>query len=128
MIQLRYINDTIKNMAKTPKISKRQLEILEFIKRNSNSSNLNILEYISKNYEDTSRATIVRDLNFLLGQKLITKLGEGRNVSYHELIKNNLLGFIDVEKYFKKGPDERDVKYKLFNFLKPVFGNASVKV
>jgi len=98
------------------KLNKRQAEILGFIKKNPDSNNLAIHNYIVKNYEDTSRVTIVRDLNLLLKEKLIIKRGEGRNIRYKELLENKLLTFLDPAKYFKKDPDERDVSYKSFNF------------
>lgn len=103
------------------KLNKRQLEVLEFIKRNPNSNNLIIHNYINKNYEDTSRITIVRDLNLLLKEKLIIKHGEGRNITYKELLENKLLTFLDVDKYFEKDPDKRNVTYQNFNF--DIFNN-----
>lgn len=103
------------------KLNKRQLEVLEFIKKNPNSNNSTINSYINKNYEDTSRVTIVRDLNLLLKEKLIVKEGEGRNITYKELLENKLLAFLDVDKYFQQDLDKRDVAYKAFNF--DIFNN-----
>jgi len=129
MIQLSKINDTIKLMVK---LNKRQSEILEFIRKNPNSNNLTIHNYIIMNYEDTSRITIVRDLNLLLKEKLIVKHGKGRNIVYQEVLENKLLAFLNVEDYFKEGPDERDVTYKNFNFdifnnLKNIFKKKEVE-
>lgn len=112
--------------------NKRQSEILEFIRKNPNSNSSVILEYIAKNYEDTSRITIIRDLNLLLEENLIAKQGEGRNVVYEELLENKLLKFVDVEVYFEKGPDERDIAYKNFNFdvfnnLENIFSGKEIK-
>jgi Fic family protein len=114
------------------KINKRQVEILEFIRKNPDSNSSIILEHIAKNYEDTSRITIIRDLNLLLKENLIEKQGEGRNVTYKELLGNKLLGFIDIDGYFKKDPDERNVTYKNFNFdifnnLEDIFGKEEIK-
>ncbi|MBU1164488.1 Fic family protein [Patescibacteria group bacterium] len=103
------------------KINKRQQEILNFIRLNPDTTNSAILQYLTKNFEDVSRITIVRDLNLLLKEKLINKIGQGRNVSYSEAITNKLLRFFDVEQYFKMGPDERKVAYKNFNF--DIFNN-----
>ncbi|MBU2545092.1 Fic family protein [Patescibacteria group bacterium] len=104
-------------MIKTKKkLNKRQLEVLEFIKNNPDSNNSTINDFINDSYEETSRVTIVRDLNFLLKEKLIIKNGEGRNITYKELLENTLLFFLDVDKYFKKDSDKRDVAYKKFNF------------
>ncbi len=111
-------------MAKTKKkLNKRQLEVLGFIRKNPDSNNLTINSYINNSYEETSRVTIVRDLNFLLKEKLIIKNGEGRNITYKELLESKLLAFWDVEEYFKKDPDKRDVAYKSFNF--DIFNNLN---
>jgi len=118
MIQLRKENDTINLMIK---LNKRQKEVLEFIRKNPKTNTSAVLEFVIKSYEDTSRITIVRDLNLLLKGGLIKKQGKGRSVTYQERIKNSFLEYIDVETYFKKGPDEREVGYKKFNL--DVFNN-----
>lgn len=113
-------------------LNKRQSEILDFIKRNPNANSSAILQYISENFENTSKITIIRDLNLLLGEKLITKQGEGRNIAYKEITQNKFLEFIDVDKYFMRGPDEREVAYKSFNFnifnnLDEIFSKGEIK-
>ena len=111
-------------MIKTKKkLNKRQLEILGFVRKNPDSNNLTIYNYINKDYEDTSRITIVRDLNLLLKEKLIVKQGEGRNITYKELLENKLLAFLDVDKYFEKDLDKRDIAYQSFNF--DIFNNLN---
>lgn len=114
------------------KLNKRQLEIFDFIKRKLEANTSTILKFVIENYEDTSRVTIVRDLNLLLKEKLITKHGRGRSVVYKEFLKNDLLKFFDVESYFKKDPDERKVTYKNFNFeifknLKNIFSKNEIE-
>lgn len=94
------------------KLTKRQLNILEFIRKQNGASNKEINGYLG----NISRVTIVRDAGVLLSRGLIRKTGEGRNVRYFELVENEALRYIDIDDYFKKGPDERRVKYERFNF------------
>lgn len=105
-----------------PKLTKRQLNILEFIKKQNGASNKEIKDYL----KNVSRITVNRDLRQLLLQKLIKKEGQGRNIRYFEAAPNELWRYFDIQEYFKKGPDERTIKHKNFNFnifkeLKEVF-------
>ncbi|MDD4271475.1 MAG: Fic family protein [Patescibacteria group bacterium] len=99
------------------KISKRQALILQFIRKNNNTPNQAIKEYLEKiNGETLSRITVVRDIDKLLKLKLVERIGKGRNVTYKEYLSNDLLGFFDAEQYFSKGPDARELKFSRFNF------------
>ena len=103
-------------MGDTNKINKRQLQILEFIRKSGNASNQEIKNYLEKDFGDISRITIIRDINSLLKKRSIVKSGKGRNVRYEGLIKGPILAYFDVEEYFKKGPDERKLAFERFNF------------
>lgn len=94
----------------------RQQLIFDFIRKNQNAQNKDIKEYLAKNKIDISRFSIARDLDFLLEKKIIQKNGQGRNTFYSENLTNNLLGYFNVEEYFKKESDDREIKYKNFNF------------
>ncbi|MBU1159823.1 Fic family protein [Patescibacteria group bacterium] len=115
------------------KLTKRQLEILEFIRKNEKTGNQSIRALIVKKFGDISRITVVRDLEALLQAGLIKKEGRGRNVVYLEAVNNKLLRFVDPEIYFKKGPDERDVAFLNFNFevidslKKDIFSKEEIK-
>lgn len=93
-------------------LTKRQLNILDFIEKQGSASNDDIKEYL----HTVSRTTIVRDLNILLKYELLEREGSGRSVRYREKIKNEALRFIDIESYFEKGPDERKSVFDQFNF------------
>jgi len=126
MLQLKNINATINSM------NKRQKIILGFIAQNPGTNNSSIQEYLTKEYQDVSRFTIIRDLNFLLEQGLIKKTGQGRNIEYKQSIENNLLKYFDIEEYFKKELDQRKIAYKSFNFgifenLKKLFTEQKIK-
>src|SRR3989344_8822915 len=103
-------------MGDTNKINKRQLQILEFIRKSGNANNQEIKNYLEKDFGDISRITIIRDINSLLKKRSIVKSGKGRNVRYEGLIKGPILAYFDVEEYFKKGPDERKLAFERFNF------------
>ncbi|OGZ40730.1 MAG: hypothetical protein A3I20_01105 [Candidatus Portnoybacteria bacterium RIFCSPLOWO2_02_FULL_40_15] len=119
-------------MEKVYKLTKRQLNILEFIKKNGGASNQEIKNCLKETFEDISRITIVRDINLLLKNKLIDRKGKGRNVRYEEFIKSAVLAYFDVEEYFKKGPDERKLTFEYFNFrifsqFKEIFTEEELK-
>ncbi|MCR4322504.1 MAG: hypothetical protein NUV61_00245, partial [Candidatus Azambacteria bacterium] len=111
MIQLAQNNDTIK----MDTLSKRQAHILEFIRKSEQAGNKEIREYVKERFGDISRVTIVRDIDVLLENKLIEKIGKGRGVYYKEAGGSTLLRYIDAEDYFKKGPDERQITFRKFN-------------
>ena len=108
------------------KLTKRQLNILDFIKRGKQAGNQDIKTHLEKTFGEVSRITVIRDINALLEHDFIKKIGKGRNIYYIETIKTPVLNYIDTENYFKKGPDERNVAFEKFNFdvfkdLKSIF-------
>ncbi|MEA2112979.1 MAG: Fic family protein [Patescibacteria group bacterium] len=102
-------------------LSKRQVIILEFIKKNGKASIGEIYGFVKEDFEVDQR-TISRDIKFILDKKLISQTGAGRNVSYFISSQNKILKEIDVEKYFSIPFDEREVKtnfnFDIFNILK----------
>ncbi len=98
------------------KLNQRQLKVLEFIQKNEKVSNSDIRDYLKKNNFQLSRATVVRDINSLLNKGLIKKRGRGRSVWYEEIEKKKALKHIDIDKYFQKEADKREVTFKNFNF------------
>jgi Fic family protein len=113
MIQLCHNNETINYM---PKLTTRQLNILDFIKERGKAGNREIKERIEKKFGEISRITVVREIDTLLKGGWIKKEGEGRSVKYSEAIGNKLLAYFDPDTYFKKGPDERILAFERFNF------------
>lgn len=107
-------NDTIKPMIKS-ELTKRQIFILQTIGVLGEASNQEILEKVSFNFDKVSRITVIRDLNCLLKRKLIKKSGKGRGIVYRANIP--LLGrFFDVNDYFSKEPDKREIKKGWLDF------------
>jgi len=98
------------------KLTLRQQKILEYFRKNSRATNREVAVFL----RDVSRATVVRDLDILLKQRIIRKEGKGRNVYYEENSSSLSLKYFDAEEYFKKGPDERTGVLPRFNF--EIFG------
>ena len=98
------------------KLTKRELNILEFIKKNKRASNAEIMEYLAPISLGSSRITTIRNVNALIKDGLIERKGEGRGVYYEEKSTSPLLAYFDAEEYFKKSPDERNVAFERFNF------------
>lgn len=98
------------------KLSKRQLNILNFIRKKGEASNQEIKQHIGEIFNEVSRVTVVRDINQLLKGKFIVKEGRGRGILYKDLIKSKLLAYFDVDEYFKTPPDKRAVAFEHFNF------------
>lgn len=97
-------------------LTKRQLEILDFIQENQSAKRADIESYINSVGDKTSKVTIIRDLDVLLGQKLINKTGQARSIVYSPANKNQLLRKYNVAEYFKTDSDLRKIKYSQFNF------------
>ena len=98
------------------KLDKRELSILEFIKKNKRAGNAEIVEYLAYVSFRASRITVIRSINTLIKAGLIERKGDGRSVYYEEKSATPLLSYFDPEEYFKKSPDERMVAFERFNF------------
>ena len=98
------------------KLTKRELSILEFIKKNKRARNAEIMEYLASISLGSSRITTIRSVNALIKAGLVERKGEGRNVYYEEKSTSPFLAYFDAEEYFKKSPEERSVAFERFNF------------
>ena len=113
-------------------LTKRQGLILDFINNKFFISRLEIEEYIASVDDKISKITVIRDLDFLLKNKLIKKEGKARNVHYLPYSKNELFIEYDIDNYFKIDVDNRNIKYLNFNFeifknLKNIFSTSELK-
>ena len=90
----------------------RQSQIIEFIKNNQEVSNFDILSFLGKKIE---RRTLQRDLKDLQEKSLISQKGSGRNTVYSLSVGFDVLEHIDIEKYFHKSYETREIK-ETFNF------------
>jgi Fic family protein len=106
----------------------RQQQILDFILKEGKVSNSEIVAFLGNKI---SRFTILRDLDLLLKERIIKRNGKGRNVNYSLFSDNAINAFFDVETYFKKGPDERNVKIEfndnIIKELSRLFSEKDIK-
>ena len=85
----------------------RENEILEYVKRNLESSSKEIHEGIATS---VSYATVKRILTKLTTEKLLITKGQGKGTKYVISPLYELLQPIDIEKYYEKEIDERKIK------------------
>jgi Fic family protein len=93
-------------------IDKRELELIELIKKNQEISSREIFESLSTSI---SYATVKRILSKLVDENLLTKRGQGKSTRYLISPSYEILYPVDIEKYYEKEIDERDIK-ESFNF------------
>ncbi len=98
------------------KLNQRQLNIYSFIGNKEGATNREIRNFLKSINVNVSRMTVIRDLDKLLQNNLITKNGHNRNVVYRIIPENAMLIFIDPEKYFNKNIEDRILISKTFNF------------
>ena len=114
------------------KISTRQEAILQFIREKKLASNRDILEYVSGRFGETTRFTIIRDLDVLIEFGLIEKTGSGRSIAYEEIITSRLLRFIEVDDYLNVSPDDRIAKegfdFSVFKNIGKLFNKQELRV
>jgi hypothetical protein len=77
---------------------------------------IDIQDYMSKTFPSkNSKVTVLRDLNTLVKDAKINKIGKAKNITYSYVLPENL-ETINVDLYFKKDTDERVLKSEYFNF------------
>ena len=93
-------------------MDKNEIDVIEFIKKNKELSSKEVHEGISNSL---SYATVKRLLTKLIDKNLLTKVGQGKSTKYSISPNYEILSPVDIEKYFEKEIDERDIK-ESFNF------------
>ncbi len=88
-------------------------QILNFLNYNPESSSNEVLQGIQ---EKKSIATIKRALSKLISENLIIAIGKGKSTKYKLSPFYKLFEQIDIEKYYQKEIDEREIN-ESFNFL-----------
>lgn len=96
-------------------LTTRQKRVLEVVGQANGFSRLEIEEKIKKIYP-ISKPTLIRDLNVLVKLKVVKSEGNGKNTRYFPVIKNPLLRYFDIERYFSVEPDRRENVKTKFNF------------
>lgn len=101
------------------KKQKRHNQIFNYIKNENKVSNSDILFFL----EDwIDRKTLQRDLKEMIERKIISQGWSARSIFYFVSEENKIFEEINVESYFKKKYEQRDIQ-KSFNF--EVFENLS---
>jgi Fic family protein len=103
----------------TPGINKN---IVEYIKNHPLQSSKEIYDSLEL---EIGYATIKRALNQLLSEKLIATKGKGKGTKYVISSTYELLYPVDVENYFKKEQDERQIKDSFnLSLITDILGDA----
>jgi len=92
-------------------LEKREAEIIEFIKIKGECSSKEIFEGVASS---ASYATIKRNLSKLASKNLLEIKGKGKGTKYLISSAYELIQPIDIQKYYEKEIDEREIK-KNFN-------------
>lgn len=88
-------------------IDNRALEIIELIKNKKVASSKEVYESVS---ESISYATVKRILSKLIEENLLTKKGQGKSTKYLISPTYEILYPVDLDNYYKKEIDEREIK------------------
>ena len=86
--------------------------LLDFIQKNPNSSSKEIYDGLGNL---VAYATIKRGIQELLNKNLISTIGKGRATKYEISNHFEVIYSIDIDTYFEKEIDEREIKAD-FNF------------
>lgn len=96
--------------------NKRQEYILKYLEQNDSSNRENIENFIVQLGYKGSKITILRDLDLLVADGLVEKVGKAKATIYSLSSQSSLLKNIDVQEYFNKDQDERVLHNAGFNF------------
>jgi Fic family protein len=107
-------------------LNARQVNLLNYLMLNPNSSRAELEKSLANT--DISRITNIRDLNHLIKLGWIELVGGGKYVRYILKKDREMLIPVNVDQYFSKTTDSRNVKYQNYNFdlinnLKGLFSN-----
>lgn len=95
-------------------MNERQKLIIEFAKQNNEFQTKDILVFFEWKFE-VERITIIRDLNFLVENNILSQKWKWRAVKYFFSEKNEIFEEIDLDEYFSISYDRRKI-FKSFNF------------
>ncbi|TSD03200.1 MAG: Uncharacterized protein Athens071416_261 [Parcubacteria group bacterium Athens0714_16] len=98
------------------KLTDRQKRILSFISKEIEVGVSDILDFLNKNEIKISRFSIVRDLNVLIQNSFINKVGGGRSIKYREVQNSPIHKYVDIDEYFEMPQDDRKLASRYFEF------------
>ncbi len=111
--------------------NKRQDYILKLLEGGVGLSIAEIIRELQKGFGQVTKITVNRDLVYLTRAGLIESHGKARATRYKISIHYNLIRNIDVEDYFKNGPDKRRIQesfnFSIFDLLEDIFSDHEQK-
>ncbi len=96
-------------------LNERQKYIISFLGKEKYLSQKEIQEKFKNFEKEVSKITILRDLDILIDEGFLERIGKGRATKY-QITSREFFRPIDIEDYFQKGPDERDGVHERFDF------------
>lgn len=93
-------------------MSQKYQDIVQFVMNNNGCSSSEIQAAFESNY---SLATIKRILQQLMADHVIEKTGSAKNTRYHIPVSYKLLHTVNIDEYYRKDIDERQINNR-FNF------------
>jgi prophage maintenance system killer protein len=110
----------------------RKQKIIDFIASRKVVGNKEILLYLQNNGESIERVTLIRDINSLITEGYLKRVGSGRSLKYELTPENEILAPINFVEYLSKEQDERSKDPIYFNFdifskLKNIFSGDDIK-
>lgn len=102
-------------MNETIKLTPRQKAIINILAESDELSRKQIAEKLLSIYP-VSKATLARDIKYLLKKRFILAYGTGPNIVYRPPTSHPLLKNVDLGQYFALEPDERINARTSFNF------------
>ena len=98
--------------------------MLDYIQKHPNSSSREIHEGLEN---IVAFATVKRTINVLLEKNLLASTGRGKSTRYALSKAFDILVPIDIETYFEKEIDEREIKVAFnFNLIKEILNNVLI--
>lgn len=112
-------------------LNDRQKQILSILKQGNRVARQELATQILAQ-KGTSRITIIRDLNYLIDNKLIKTEGKGKNTKYILAETNPLLVYLDISKYFETEPEARiaNIKFNgsIFSLLNNLYTSEDINL
>lgn len=103
-------------MSPIPLLSRRQLAILELIRKSAGFlATRDILTGLQQGSDAVSRVTVIRDVDDLVRQRILARHGKGRGVCYEEIAAYPALRFIDPETYFSADDLTRTLRHPTYH-------------
>jgi Fic family protein len=98
--------------------------ILDFLKQNSETSSSEIYRGVSSKM---SYASVKRLISQLIAENSVIAIGNGKATKYKISVNYQVLGNVDVSKYFEKEIDERTIKKSFdFDLIKTTLTNITI--